>query len=182
MAETPVSDRHRREAERFQRLSGLAQGPSLRQTLSRIAELHRRIAEQLEALESSEERRMPSRTLRVGHADRTGRYELRILDGRQPMFSHEIRADSDIAALQIAFAVQDACSDLYQEFELWQGPRRIARTSDARGVKRRRQLPEFTAAMQEVILEAMQALLHSSGAARSAEAAERLESRRPAKR
>lgn len=184
MGEAPVKDRHQREAERFQRLSELAVEPLLRQKLARIAELHRRISEQLDAIETSRDQRPAPRARRLVSSDRTGRYELRFLNGREPLFAHEIRAESDIVALRIAFALQDACSDIYQNFELWQGPRRIAKSSDARGVRRPSQPPIITPAMQEVILETMEALLNSSAViARDAHSSERRpEGRLPPKR
>jgi hypothetical protein len=180
MGEAPVRDRHRREAERFQRLSELSLEPVLRQKLARIAELHRRIAEQLDALELNRDQQPPPRARRLSPGDRTGRYELRFLNGREPIFSHEIHAESDIVALRIAFALQDACADLYRNFELWQGLRRIAKSSDARGVRRPAQPPVITPAMQEVILETMEALLNSGAViARDAHSAalRRLEAR-----
>ena len=42
------------------------------------------------------------------------------IEGRQ-----DFEADEDIAAIRIARVLHDACSDICQSFELWQGTRQI---------------------------------------------------------
>jgi hypothetical protein len=37
----------------------------------------------------------------------------------------DFEADDDVAAIRIARALHDACSDMCQSFELWQGTRKI---------------------------------------------------------
>jgi hypothetical protein len=37
----------------------------------------------------------------------------------------DFKADDDVAAIRIACILQDACSDVCDDFELWQGPHQI---------------------------------------------------------
>jgi hypothetical protein len=70
-------------------------------------------------------------------------------------------ADTDYAALRIAHSLQDACAEQYRHLELWQDERLIARSADARGARRRADLPAVAQRTQENLLALEEVLLSS---------------------
>jgi hypothetical protein len=88
-------------------------------------------------------------------------YRIYFLFGGHFVAAHDFLAQGDNAALALAYALQDACSDGYDDFELWQGGRLIA----GNAVSRRRQhtphTSDVTARMQEDLLATEEALLSS---------------------
>jgi hypothetical protein len=162
MREVPEHVRHRVEAERLRRLADLSLDQTLAQMLVRLAEQHRKIAEQLEA--SREDRTSHGRPSRSGGGQSGERvYQLLLMKRGHPDLLQTVEAETDIAALQVAYFVHDACSDVHAEFELWQGARLIARTRDGRGVKRRPmpRLEQLNSKMQERLVRIEEALLNS---------------------
>jgi hypothetical protein len=159
MGEVPPGTFHRREAARFLRLAELSRDTSLKQKLSKIADRHRRIALQLEDTQGSGPitengwRPEPEHTLES--------YRLYFVEAGHFAAVHDFEAETDVAALAVAYAIQEACSDLYEHFELWQGSRIIARSADRRGPKRLPHLDDITAQMQDRVLQTEQALLES---------------------
>jgi hypothetical protein len=111
--------KHLEEAERFRRLAETTHDPALRQKLLAIAELHGSIARGL--------RPAPSAAAATDLANQPDRdYELELIGGREESLALLLRAASDIEAVRIAFALQEACSDFYSDFELSQATRRVA--------------------------------------------------------
>jgi hypothetical protein len=126
MPEAPSAQYHRREAERFYRLSKITSDPELKAKLLRVALAHNRIASDLDALQSGQAapRATPAR-----------RYEARLIC-KDETFTAIVDADSDIQALKICYALHDACADLCDRFELRDGPRLIVKSGDGRSVRR----------------------------------------------
>jgi hypothetical protein len=154
MGEVPPGSFHRREAARFFRLAELTRDPSLKQKLGKIATRHDRIALQLQAAEAA----APVQ----GNGERTVEsYRLYFIEAGHFAATHDFEAETDVAALAVAYALQEACSDFYNHFELWQGSRVIARSADRRGPKRLPHLAEITAQMQERVLQTEEILLQS---------------------
>jgi hypothetical protein len=152
MDEVPPKDLHRREAVRYARLAELTDEPSLKQKLNRIAALHERVAIELGVVEG------------IRRSQQTGErepYRLYFHHGKDRIAIHAFEAETDIAALALAYALQEACSDLCDRFELWRGLRIIARSADRRGTKRLPHLEEIAAQMQATVLEQQRQLLRS---------------------
>jgi hypothetical protein len=153
MPETPESVLHDRESKRLERLSEIASEPNLKATLARLARLHARIASELRSSQSSEVE-IP----RLMRPERTpARYKMRLLEPGGCALALPIEADSDSEALQIAWFVQEACSDFSDGFDLWVESRPIANSYDRRSVRRRETL-RVTQSMQGAILRVLDAL------------------------
>jgi hypothetical protein len=162
MREVPEHVRHRVEAERLSRLADLSADQALVRMLLRLAEQHRKIAEQLEA--SRDDHTSRQRASRPGGGQPAERvYQLLLMKQGHPDLLQMIEAEADIAALHVAYFVHDACSDVYTEFELWQGVRLIVRSRDGRGVKRRPmpRVEQLNSKMQECLVRIEEALLNS---------------------
>jgi hypothetical protein len=159
MGEVPPATFHKREAARFLRLAELSKDSLLKQKLGRIAARHHRISIQLEDSESG--------TLTQDNSWRKAgerpleSYRLYFVEGGHFAAVHDFEAETDVAALAVAYTLQDACSDFYEHFELWQGRRIIARSADRRGPKRLPHLDEIAARMQEQVLQTEESLLAS---------------------
>jgi hypothetical protein len=136
------------------RLSRLAGEPRLRTRLAQLTLLHTRIANGLES-----ERRLAV----PWHVGREREYTVGLIDNRGE-FKGRIDAGSDIEALRICFTIHDACSDLYESFELWDGPRLIAKSYDARSVRRHNERPSLTLKEQLSAVRTEEILLDSSRA------------------
>jgi len=165
MGEVGEEARHRREAERFRRLADLSVNPALKSVLIDIAGLHRRIADQLIAYRSAEGQDSALNPAGTGTESQGRRiYQLRLIERSGAALLNIVEADSDITALRIAYVVQDACSDVYTDFELWQESRFIARGSDGRGAGRRQEILAVTSIMQDSVLRTEELLLNSGRA------------------
>jgi hypothetical protein len=150
MPETPESVLHERESKRLERLSEIASEPDLKATLARLARLHARIAG---GLRSSE-----AQIRQLARAERTTtRYKVRLLEHSGCALALPIEADNDSEALQIAWFVQEACSDFSDGFDLWEESRPIAKSYDRRSVRRRETL-RVTPSMQRAILRVLETL------------------------
>jgi hypothetical protein len=149
---------HRREGERLLRLAELTTDVHLKLMLTRAGELHCKIARDLDRLNGFAERG-DSDSRRNG-GNQTLAYRLHFLDQKELIAVHEFDADSDIAALTIAFAIHDASSDVHQHFELWQDRRVLMRSADRRGARRPRNLENIAVKMHQRLLEVQEALLN----------------------
>jgi hypothetical protein len=128
----------------------------MKQKLSRIAALHERVAAEIDTANGVGN----GRTHKVGEHG-LGLYQLHFLFGSAFIATHPFEAETDIAALAMAYTLKEACSDLADRFELWQGSRVIARSADQRGPKHLPHLTEITARMQERVLQTEEMLLES---------------------
>jgi len=88
-------------------------------------------------------------------------YRIYFLFGGHFVAAHDFLAESDHAALALAYALQDACSDGYDDFELWQGARLIAGNAVSRRPQRTAHTSDVTTRMQEDLLATEEALLSS---------------------
>jgi hypothetical protein len=161
MGEAHPVDYHRREGERMLRLAELTTDVHLKLMLTRVGELHCKIVRDLDRLNGfAEQGDSVSR-----HNDQNPilPYRLHFLDQKEPIAIHEFNADSDIAAVALAYAVHDASSDVHQHFELWQGTRALARSADRRGPTRPRNLENIAVKMHQRLLEVQEALLNGEG-------------------
>jgi hypothetical protein len=70
-------------------------------------------------------------------------------------------AESDEGALTLAYALQEACSDGYDDFELWQGARLIAGNAVSRRPQPVQRPEQITARMQDDLLTTEETLLNS---------------------
>jgi hypothetical protein len=154
MPGAPSEQHHRREAERFDRLSKMASDPELKAKLSHVALLHSRIADELAAAGRDKVR---CRAKPARH------YEARLIceDGA---VTATVDADSDIQALRICYALHDACADLCDRFELRDGPRLIAKSGDRRSVRRPNGSEALDAQSQAEVLKLEELLLDSQRA------------------
>jgi hypothetical protein len=159
MGEVPPGTFHRREAARFLRLAELSRDSSLRHKLSKIAARHQRIALQLDNGEAAKP--VQDDGWRQGDERVMESYRLYFVESGHFAAAHDFEAETDVTALAVAYALQEACSDFYEHFELWQGSRIIARSADRRGPKRLPHLDEITAQMQERVLQTEETLLES---------------------
>jgi hypothetical protein len=161
MGEAHPADYHRREGERLLRLAELTRDIHLKLMLTRVGELHCKIARDLDRLNGFGERENADSQHNGQHP--TIPYRLHFLDQKELIAIQEFDADSDIAALAVAFAIHDASSDVHQHFELWRGTRALARSADRRGARRPRNLENITVKMHQRLLEVQKALLNGDG-------------------
>jgi hypothetical protein len=159
MGDVPPAAFHRREAARYFRLAELSHESAVKQQLARIAGLHMRFSAEIEATARAGNEPNGSRPNLAGRAQHP--YRLLLLGCGQVGAVHDFQADTDIAALALAIDLSDACSDLYDRFELWQDLRLICRSADGRGPKRPPHFREITAQMQESVLQSQETLLRS---------------------
>src|SRR5262249_16458378 len=109
MGEIPSGAWHRREASRFARLAEFAEEP-IKQKLSRMAALHERVAAEVETANAFSS--VPNgRTHKVGEHG-PGLYRIDFYARGDFIATQPFEADTDIAALALAYAVKEACSDL----------------------------------------------------------------------
>src|SRR5215469_11755658 len=100
MGEVPPGSFHRREAARFLRLAELTRDPSLKQKLRRIAASHERIALQLQAAEAA----IPAQ----GNGQRVVEsYRLFFIEVGHFAATHDFEAETDVAALAVAYSLQE---------------------------------------------------------------------------
>jgi hypothetical protein len=159
MGEMPEWVRHQRESERFRRLCAIASDPAVKSRFAEIALVHARMADRMRALSKYSGYGAPA-----GAAQRGTEYRLQLFDGRQLGPSLAIEADMDSDALRIAWLVQEAASDIYTAFELWQEERCIANSRDRRGAKRPANLADISASTQLRVLKIEEMLLASRAA------------------
>jgi hypothetical protein len=152
MGETSGEEFHRREALRYGRLSAAARDPLLKAKLAQVALKHAQIADDL--------RTEQLLTAKSPAPAQETRYEIRLTCSRGEIAA-PIEAEADIDALRICWAVHDACSDLSEKFELWRGPRLIAKSHDGRGVRRPNEIPALNGKSQESVLATEEHLLRS---------------------
>lgn len=93
-------------------------------------------------------------------------YRLYLLDGGHAIQARdEFGAEDDAAAVVIAQCLFDACSDIYQGYELWCGSNRLTSPLDgSRQAAPFRTLAEITQSTQEVVAERERILLDSAWA------------------
>jgi hypothetical protein len=108
----------------------MADDPLLRQKLCRIAELHGGIAKRLKTVS-----RPAARTAPVSEQEKD--YELELIGDRGGRLTLAFRGTSDIDAVRVAHALQEACSEFYSNFKLSQATRRVAVSSPRRPDGRR---------------------------------------------
>ncbi len=75
--------------------------------------------------------------------------------------SCDLDAESEATAMVFAGALHEACSDVYEDFELWQGTNRIVGNAAARGWAWPVNPQQISLATQERILDREEALLSS---------------------
>jgi hypothetical protein len=162
------------------RLAELTTDIHLRQILTGAAQIHGRIARDLDRPTG------PARTSNSGSPQDGGGlikpYRMYFLDKGVLIAMHEFNAETDIAALAVAFAIHDASSDDHRHFELWHGARVLARSADRRGPKRSPRLEAIALQRQDQLLEIEEVLLDSNQALASSRrflAATELLRRRP---
>jgi len=78
-------------------------------------------------------------------------YSLFLLDGGQFDAAHHFDIASKEAALAVAYAVHDACSEWFQDFELWQGSRLVAANAHKRGLRSVGDTGQLAAAAQGML-------------------------------
>jgi hypothetical protein len=156
MGETSGEEFHRREALRYGRLSAAARDPLLKAKLAQVALAHARIADALGTERFKPIAKSPAQA-------QDSRYEIRLICGHGKVTA-PIEAETDIDALRICWAVHDACSDVSEKFELWRGPRLIAKSHDGRGVRRPNEIPTLNGKSQESVLATEELLLRSTHA------------------
>ena len=162
MKEAPLASYHRRERDRFLRLAELTTDFQLKQLLTNAAQIHGRIARELDrptGAANSSGSGSPQ-----GGQSLIGRYRMHFLDKGALVAIHEFNAETDIAALAVAFAIHDASSDVHPHFELWHGARVLARSTDPRGPKRSTRLEAIALQRQKQILKIAEVLLNSEPA------------------
>jgi hypothetical protein len=147
---------HRREALRYGRLSAAARDPLLKAKLAQVALTHTHIANDLRTEGFKTTAKSPAQA-------QDSRYEIRLTCGRGEVTA-PIEAEADIDALRICWAVHDACSDVSEKFELWRGPRLMAKSHDGRGVRRPKEIPALSGKSQESMLATAELLLQSTHA------------------
>jgi hypothetical protein len=88
-------------------------------------------------------------------------YRLYLIDGGHFAAAHHFDIASDEAALAVADAVYEACSESFQGFELWQGPRLIAGNAQIGEPSRAGGAAGISARAQDCVLEIEESLLFS---------------------
>jgi hypothetical protein len=83
-----------------------------------------------------------------------------IADGRT-QGREDFQADDDVAAIRIARVLYDACSDVCEAFELWQGRREIRAAQQPHHATMR--LADLIEAHQRVTLDREEAISQSKG-------------------
>jgi hypothetical protein len=161
MGEQPEWLRHRIEAERFQRLSGMSPDPKVKVRLAEIARYHERIADRLRALSNGMAHRLMDRQGSSSAKQPRHVYRLHLLRHGGSDLTLSIEAASDGEALRIAWLLQDACAECYENFELRQHERCIAKSWDRRTAQRPANLNEITSSVQAVALQLEETLLSS---------------------
>jgi hypothetical protein len=88
-------------------------------------------------------------------------YTLYLIAGGHFADARHFTVGSDEAAMAVAYAVQDACSEFYQDFELWQGSRRVVGHVQRGDQRRPDGAAEIAAAAQQQVVEIEESLISS---------------------
>jgi hypothetical protein len=88
-------------------------------------------------------------------------FTLYLLSGGHFADARHFDIGSDDQALAVAYAVHDACSDAFEDFELWHESRLVAGNAQKRGPRLPAGAAEVTDATQERVLQTEESLLLS---------------------
>jgi hypothetical protein len=114
-----------------------------------------------EALEHHGGSSAPEPTCSHAPAPRQLTYGLYLIAGKHFADARHFTVGSDESALAVAYAVHDACSEVFQDFELWQESRQVAGNAQKRGPRPFDSAAEVTAATQQRVVELEEALMTS---------------------
>jgi hypothetical protein len=92
---------------------------------------------------------------------RQSTYGLYLIAGGHFADARHFTVGSDEAALAVAYAVHDACSEVFQDFELWQQSRQVAGNASKRGPRPVDDAIEVAVATQERVVEVEELLMSS---------------------
>ena len=88
-------------------------------------------------------------------------YQIYFLADGRTQAREDVQADDDVAAIRIARVLYDACSDVCEAFELWQGSREIRAAQQPYHATAR--LADLIEAHQRVTIDREEAISQSKG-------------------